>query len=147
MYCRRPSQLMSEPVLRRTGIPGSGPSNRSLKSWSLPTTSASSAKNEPLPEAAGGAHPEKIRLIHRNYPMDHEFNPIVTEPFHVGSGRMALLAIHAAARGRFLEINDLLFNKAATGQQIRIAEIAEETGMDFRLLAGACSMSPIAGTC
>ena len=48
-------------------------------------------------------YPDKIRLVHRNYPMDHEFNPMVKEPFHVGAGKMALLAIHAAASGSFLE--------------------------------------------
>jgi protein-disulfide isomerase/uncharacterized membrane protein len=87
-------------------------------------------------------YPEKIRVVHRHYPMDHEFNPIVTEPFHVGSGRMALLAIHAAASGRFWEMNDLLFHKAAAGPQIRIAEIADETGMDLRLLSGALQHEP-----
>ncbi len=48
-----------------------------------------------------GRFPDKIRLVHHNYPLDHEFNPIVKEPFHVGSGKMALLAIHAAATGSF----------------------------------------------
>jgi uncharacterized membrane protein/protein-disulfide isomerase len=87
-------------------------------------------------------NPEEIRLVHRNYPMDHEFNPIVTEPFHVGSGRMALLAVHAAANGMFLEINDLLYYKATTGDPIRIAEIAAETGMDSELLSGALQHEP-----
>ncbi len=87
-------------------------------------------------------HPEKIRLIHRNYPMDHEVNPIVAEPFHVGSGQMALLAIHAAASGKFLEVNDLLYSMAANHQKIRIAEIAERSGMDFHLLSAALQHAP-----
>ena len=87
-------------------------------------------------------HPDKIRLIHRNYPMDHEINPIIKEPFHIGSGQMALLAIHGAANGKFLEMNDLLFAKGATGQRIRLKDIAEETGMDLQLLAAALKHEP-----
>jgi hypothetical protein len=39
-------------------------------------------------------NPDKIRLVHRHFPMDHEYNFIVNHPFHVGSGKMALLAVH-----------------------------------------------------
>jgi uncharacterized membrane protein/protein-disulfide isomerase len=87
-------------------------------------------------------HPGKIRLIHRNYPMDHEFNPIVTEPFHVGSGRMALLAVHAALNGKFLEVNDLFFEKAASGEAIALADIARATGIDPREWQQALSHEP-----
>ncbi len=47
-------------------------------------------------------NPDKIRLVHRHFPMDHEYNFIVKHPFHVGSGKMALLAVHAAAKGQVL---------------------------------------------
>lgn len=87
-------------------------------------------------------HPDKIRMIHRNYPMDHEFNPIVTEPFHVGSGQMALLAIHAAENGKFLEISDLLFFQVTDRKRIRIAEIAEAAGMDPQSLSAALQHEP-----
>jgi protein-disulfide isomerase/uncharacterized membrane protein len=78
-------------------------------------------------------YPEQIRLTHRNYPMDHEFNPIVTEPFHIGSGRMALLAVHAAMTGRFLEMNDLLFRKTAEGNDIDLDAIRREIGDEVDL--------------
>ena len=87
-------------------------------------------------------HPDKIRLTHCNFPMDHEFNPIVTEPFHVGSGQMALLAIHAAANGKFVEFNDLLFAKATSGKVIDLAEAARETGIDPRELQQALTHEP-----
>jgi hypothetical protein len=77
-----------------------------------------------------------------NFPMDHEFNPIVTEPFHVGSGQMALLAIHAAASGKFVEFNDLLFAKAASGKAIDLAEVARESGIDPRELQQALTHEP-----
>ena len=82
-------------------------------------------------------YPDKIRLVHRNYPMDHEFNPIVKEPFHSGSGRMALLAIHAAASGSFWELNDLLFDRAVGEGRIRLEDLAAGTGIDQRLLSAA----------
>ena len=58
---------------------------------------------------------DKIRLIHRHFPMDHKYNPIVKDPFHIGSGKMALLAEYA----NFLNIKKL----------------AEKTGLDFRALS------------
>ena len=74
--------------------------------------------------------------------MDHEFNPIVKEPFQVGSGKMALLAIHAAAIGRFVEVNDVLFAKAASGHPIDLAEISKETGIAARELQAALAHEP-----
>jgi protein-disulfide isomerase/uncharacterized membrane protein len=82
-------------------------------------------------------HPEKIRIVHRNYPMDHKFNPIVKEPFHVGSGKMALLAVYAASKNKFWEMNDLLYSFAGKKKQISIKELAEEVGLDINELAPA----------
>ncbi len=88
-------------------------------------------------------HPEKIRLLHRHFPMDHEFNPIVGQPFHVGSGRMAILAIHAAQKGKFTEMNEWLFFKVAKGESsINLADAAAATGMDARELSAALQHAP-----
>lgn len=81
--------------------------------------------------------PDKVRLIHCHYPMDHEFNFIVPEPFHVGSGRMALLAIHAKIRGKFWEMNDLLYQRVASGNTIELKPISEQLGLDLRELTAA----------
>jgi uncharacterized membrane protein/protein-disulfide isomerase len=77
-------------------------------------------------------HPEKIRLVHRHFPMDHEFNPIVKEPFHIGSGKMALLAISAAARDKFWQMNDVLFERAGETQTLNVNALAEEVGIPFQ---------------
>ena len=79
-------------------------------------------------------YPEKIRLVHRHFPMDQEFNPIVKAPFHVGSGIMALLAISAANDDRFWQMNDALFDIAGNHQNINIKELAQKVGIDFRHL-------------
>jgi len=80
-------------------------------------------------------HPDKIRLVHRNFPMDHSVNPIVKEPFHIGSGKMALLAIHAASRNTFWQMNDLLFEMAGESDVIDIRKLAARLGVDPKALS------------
>ena len=74
-------------------------------------------------------HPGTIRIVHRHFPMDHEVNPIVKQPFHIGSGKMALLAMFAASKGKFFEMNDLLFDLAGKKKQINLKWLAEKTGL------------------
>ena len=80
-------------------------------------------------------HPGKIRLIHRNFPMDHAVNPIIKEPFHIGSGKMALMAIHAASQNKFWQMNDILFEMAGESDVIDVRELAAQLGMDPKTLA------------
>jgi protein-disulfide isomerase/uncharacterized membrane protein len=75
-------------------------------------------------------HPEKIRLIHRHFPMDHMINPVVTEPFYKGSAQLAILAIYATEKHKFWEVNDLLFDIARKSESVSIKFIAEQTGLD-----------------
>ena len=82
-------------------------------------------------------HPDKIRLIHRNFPMDHSVNPIVKEPFHVGSGKMALMAIHAASQNKFWQMNDLLFEIVGESDIIDVRKLAARLEMDPKTLAGS----------
>ena len=83
-------------------------------------------------------NPDKIRLVHRHFPMDHEYNFIVKHPIHVGSGKMALLAVHAAAKGKFWQMNDVLFGIAGETHKIKIKDIATRTGLDYaELLSSA----------
>jgi uncharacterized membrane protein/predicted DsbA family dithiol-disulfide isomerase len=72
---------------------------------------------------------QRIRVIHRHYPMDHEVNVIVKEPFHIGSGKMALMAIYAASRGKFWEMNDLLFEIGGHRKKIDLNWVAGKTGL------------------
>jgi uncharacterized membrane protein/predicted DsbA family dithiol-disulfide isomerase len=75
-------------------------------------------------------HPDKIRLVHRHFPMDHRFNPIVKEPFHIGSGKMALMAIYAASKGKFWQMNDVLYEIDRESKTIDIKELAEEVRLN-----------------
>ena len=76
------------------------------------------------------AHPDKIRLIHRHYPMDNKVNPIVKEPFHVGSAAMSLLAIYAQSKGKFWEMNDILFNTDLAKGSINPKTLLKQAGVD-----------------
>ncbi len=77
----------------------------------------------------------KIRLIHRHFPMDDKYNPMVKEPFHVGSGAMALFAEYAQTQGKFWEMNDVLFGIAGHTNVINIRKLAESVGLDYRALS------------
>lgn len=83
------------------------------------------------------SRPDKIRLVHCHYPMDHEVNFIVEEPFHVGSAKLALLAIYAKSRNKFWEMNDLLYRLAGSGPKIDLQAVAAELGLDVQGLAAA----------
>ncbi len=82
-------------------------------------------------------HPGKIRLIHRHFPMDHEVNPIVKKPLHVGSGKLAMLTIYAATQNKFWEMSDFLFSIARLKPVIDIKQLAEETGLNYKELSRA----------
>jgi protein-disulfide isomerase/uncharacterized membrane protein len=77
-------------------------------------------------------NPGKIRLIHKNFPMDHSLNPLVKTPYHSGSGKMAMLAVYAALKNKFLEMNDFLFKNNKSDFNLKMAEKA--TGINSREL-------------
>jgi len=73
-------------------------------------------------------YPDRIRLVHHHYPMDSKFNKIVVpEPFHVGAGKMALVAIYAAGRGKFWPMNDLLFELGRNKEPFNTETLAQKT--------------------
>lgn len=82
-------------------------------------------------------HPEKIRLVHRNFPMDHAYNPLVKAPLHVGSGKMALFSLYAAEKENFWQFSDMLFEIDAGQGIFNIRAIAKAAGFDVMELAGA----------
>ncbi|MGD9097075.1 MAG: vitamin K epoxide reductase family protein [Desulfobacterales bacterium] len=82
-------------------------------------------------------YPDRIRLVHRHFPMDHRVNPLVKEPFHVGSGAMAVLSIYAMEQGRFWEFNDMLFEWAATEKELNTGDIAARFNFDPQAFAAS----------
>jgi protein-disulfide isomerase/uncharacterized membrane protein len=88
-------------------------------------------------------HPGKIMLIHHHYPMDHEFNEVVVpEPFHIGAGKMAMVAIYAASKDKFWEMNDALYAIGRQKAPFSTRTLAETTGFSSGELAEA-SRNPV----
>ena len=81
------------------------------------------------------AHPDTIRLVHRHFPMDHEFNPLVEDPFHVGSGKLSLIAIYAGTEGKFWEANDFLFT--VKREEVKLKTLLDPLGLEVIGLADA----------
>ena len=79
-------------------------------------------------------NPDKIRIIHKHYPMDNKYNPLVKEPFHIGSGNMAILSIYAASKGKFWEMNDALFSITNKNMTIDINKLGQKTGLNSKEL-------------
>lgn len=88
-------------------------------------------------------HPDKIRLVHRHFPMDHLVNPLVGEPMHEGSGKLSLLAIYAGKHNKFWEMNDILFRLDSDLRHLNMRKLAQEAGFDSKGLPGAILTAPI----
>lgn len=59
--------------------------------------------------AAVAAAPERLRLVHCQYPLDRHCNEAVVRPMHEQACDMACLAFCAGEQGRFWDANDYLF--------------------------------------
>ena len=88
-------------------------------------------------------HPDKIRIVHRHFPMDDRVNPLVKEPYHRGSGKMAIIAIAAGEFDKFWEANDFLFARANISETVTIDAIAEALEVDERALLNATQLPSV----
>lgn len=83
------------------------------------------------------ANPDNIRLIHRHFPMDPQFNPMLTETFHPASGKLAIAAAYAALENRFWQMNDLLYDIPNDVKTLDIKDLAQRSGVRFQGLAAS----------
>lgn len=81
-------------------------------------------------------HPDTVRLIHYHYPMDDKFNTVlVKDPFHTGSGALALLAIAAGKQDKYWQANDALYSIARQGiEEFNINKFAKKLHVDSEQL-------------
>lgn len=68
-------------------------------------------------------YPDRLRVYHRNFPLDHKCNPTIERPFHERACELARVAVCAGYQGRFFEMNDFLFQHA---DEIRQKEMTAE---------------------
>lgn len=86
---------------------------------------------------------DKVRLIHRNYPLDQACNPVVKGKFHEFACERAKAALCAGEQGKFWQMNDLLF----LGQRKRaldVAMLAKKLGLDEPRFGSCMSSSGVA---
>jgi protein-disulfide isomerase/uncharacterized membrane protein len=76
------------------------------------------------------AHPDRLRLIHRNYPLDQACNSMLKRAFHPDACRYASLAYCAQQQGRFWEANDYLFTHGRRNLPVTAKELASSVGLD-----------------
>jgi len=81
-------------------------------------------------------NPDKLQLVHKHFPMDHAFNPLIKTALHVGAGRIALLAIYAAKNSKFWEMNDILFDLGKDIEHINMKSLANKCGLSAKDLPG-----------
>ncbi len=79
-------------------------------------------------------NPERLRIVHRHFPMDHKYNPIVKTKFHAGAGVLSLIAISAAENNNFWEANDYLYNYDMSNNAIYLRKIAKDLNIDLKIL-------------
>jgi protein-disulfide isomerase len=89
------------------------------------------------------ANPDKIRLVHRHFPMDPQFNPLLTGSFHPASGKLAIAAAYAALEDRFWQMNDLLYDIPKNVKSLDIRELAQKSGVSFEGLSAAPGIRPV----
>ena len=76
-------------------------------------------------------YPDKIRLVHRHFPLDSLVNPVAKETVHPNAGLISLFALIAQEHNLFWEVNDALYREARTKQSINFSSIAKEVGLDL----------------
>lgn len=78
---------------------------------------------------------ERMRLIHRHYPLDHTCNRMLKRPFHRFSCFYAKMAFCAQKKNRFWEANDYLFKNGRRKDAVSEDELAKAIGIDVSFMA------------
>lgn len=76
------------------------------------------------------SRPDLVRLVHRQYPLDHHCNSMVNRPFHPYACDYAKLSWCAQQQGSFWEANDFLFKHGRRRGSVGVAELADALELD-----------------
>ncbi len=78
------------------------------------------------------SHGDRVKLIHRQFPLDDACNPLVKRRFHPFACHFALAAECAGEQGRFWQMNDALFGAHDThkSEDIDVFAMAADIGVD-----------------
>ena len=75
------------------------------------------------------ANPDRIRLVHRAYPLDNACNPLIKQLFHPRACAFAALAGCAGENGKFWEANDYLFQHSHDEGPFKVSAMASAIGV------------------
>ncbi len=75
-------------------------------------------------------YPGKIHLIHRDYPLDHNCNPAIQEPFHPDACAAAYFSRCAAEQDLYWPYEALLFHNQRKLKKAAMLSFAEKVGLD-----------------
>ncbi len=81
-------------------------------------------------------HPDRVRLVHRHFPLDAACHPGLERPFHRHACRFAFFAECAARRGLFWEANDALIRELEQRrpERVRLEDLAVRIGLPAKIL-------------
>jgi protein-disulfide isomerase/uncharacterized membrane protein len=81
-------------------------------------------------------HPDRVRLVHRHFPLDTRCHPGLKRPFHEHACQFALFAACAARQGLFWEANDALIFalEQRRPERVRLEDLAVRIGLEAGLL-------------
>jgi hypothetical protein len=88
--------------------------------------------------------PDRVRLVHRHFPLDQECNRSVERPFHQTACRAAVIAECAGRAGHFWEANDSLFDPSISLDTLSEKKIAADLKLDPVALARCMSNEGLA---
>lgn len=81
-------------------------------------------------------YPDKIRLVHRHYPLDHKCNSSLNAPFHPSACDYAFMARCAGLKGLFWQANDYLYANGRRNEAVTAEELAKELQLNSAEFAG-----------
>jgi protein-disulfide isomerase len=79
---------------------------------------------------------DRLRLVHRQYPLDHQCNPVVQGLFHPNACAYAAIAACSGEQGKFWQVNDYLYAHGRDDEPVKIGDLVAATGVsDAKLRA------------
>ncbi len=83
---------------------------------------------------------KSLTIVHHQYPLDQECNPLIDRPFHLGACLQALSAVCAGKQGRYDQMSDAIFDGDLRGLPA-LREAAQQSGLDLNAF-DECLRSP-----
>jgi len=86
-------------------------------------------------------NPRGVRLVHRDYPLDHHCNSAIEDTFHDQACVLSRIAYCAGEQGRFWEMNDYLLHHADAMEHHHLTAIEAAAHLQLDRRRFACCMA------